>query len=201
MRPSPCLPFAAALALALAPWSARGQAPGGPAGGAGEADGVQTPRPSTSPRASSAASAPSAPAAPSGLVLMYSNALGPELFAERRGGGNTLAETELLIGYDVAPGIRPELAGVLGIEPDLHGGIRLGVRLSLPALPVQLRVALDASNARNRTFDWRFLLVGAAQELHLTSSVSVCGEIDTGVPLRSGAGLPLLFRVGAVVRM
>ncbi len=47
---------------------------------------------------------------------------------------------------------------------------------------------------------WRWLLVGAAAEVRLTSLFGLYGEIDTGAPLSSTAGLPLLLRGGASFR-
>jgi hypothetical protein len=74
------------------------------------------------------------------------------------------------------------------------------VRWSLPTVPVQLRVALDAANARDRSLRWRWLLVGAATEVRFTSVLGLYAEIDTGAPLNSDAGLPLLVRGGASFR-
>ncbi len=112
-----------------------------------------------------------------------------------------ILEAEIGIGWEITSlGLRPELAAALGVAPDGHVALRPGFRWSLPDLPIQLRVALDASNARNSDLRWRWLLVGAAAEIRFTSLLGLYGEIDTGAPLGSEAGLPLLVRAGASFR-
>lgn len=110
-------------------------------------------------------------------------------------------ELEVAMGWELQSlGLRPELAAALGVAPDSHLAIRPGVRWTIPGFPVQLRAALDASNARTNDFHWRWLLIGAAGEVRLTSVLGLYGEIDTGAPLGSVAGLPLLVRAGASFR-
>ncbi len=110
-------------------------------------------------------------------------------------------ERELAMGWEFqAAGLRPELAVALGAAPDSHLAIRPGVRWTIPGFPIQLRGALDASNARESHLHWRWLLSGAAGELRLTGLLGFYGEIDTGAPLGSDAGLPLLLRAGASFR-
>ncbi len=110
-------------------------------------------------------------------------------------------ELEAAAGYEIASvGLRPEIALAFGLAPDTNVAFRPGVRWTVPEFPVQLRAALDLSNARDSGIRWRWLLVGAATELRLTSLFGLYGEIDTGAPLNSKAGLPLLLRGGASFR-
>jgi hypothetical protein len=110
-------------------------------------------------------------------------------------------EIEAAVGYEVTSvGLRPELALAFGLAPDTNVALRPGVRWTLPDFPIQLRAAIDLSNARDSGLRWRWLLVGAAAEVRLTSLFGLYGEIDTGAPLNSKAGLPLLLRAGASFR-
>lgn len=143
--------------------------------------------------------APATP--PTGLTVLASLGGGGELGLERGKAG--VLELEGVVGYDVAGGLfRPELGATLGLSPDGHVGLRPGVRVPLPGLPIQVRAALDAANSRDtRGLDWRWLLVGVAGELRWTSVLGLYAEIDTGARLSSRAGLPLLVRVGASFRL
>ena len=138
--------------------------------------------------------------APVGLTVTASLGGGGELGL--KSGKSGVFELEGAVGYDLAGGaVRPELAAAFGVAPDSHLAIRPGVRFELPNLPFQLRVALDASNSRGASgFDWRWLLVGMAGEIRWTSLLGLYGEVDTGAPLSSRAGLPLLLRAGASFR-
>jgi hypothetical protein len=147
--------------------------------------------------------APAAPAlgAPTGLTGTVSLGGGGELGLDEGEGDAGVLELEAAVGWELSSvGIRPELAAAFGLAPDTHVALRPGVRVFLPGYPIQLRVALDAANARDRDFGWRWLLIGAAAEFRLTSLVGLYGEVDTGAKLSSGAGLPLLVRAGASFR-
>lgn len=136
---------------------------------------------------------------PTGLTASLSLGGGAELGLEKGKAG--VLEMEAAVGYEIGTsGVRVELAAALGIEPDSHVALRPGVRWTLRGFPVQLRAALDASNARDDGFGVRWLLVGAAGELRLTSLLGLFAEVDTGAPLASDAGLPLLVRGGASFR-
>jgi hypothetical protein len=139
-------------------------------------------------------------APPLGLVGTFSLAGGGELGLEEGEGKAGVVELEALVGYEFAGGFRPELAVGIGLEPDGHVALRPGLRFSLPSFPLSVRVALDGSNARDQAFGWRWLLVGVSGELRFTSLLGLFAEIDTGAPLSSGAGLPLLVRGGASFR-
>jgi opacity protein-like surface antigen len=134
-----------------------------------------------------------------GLTASVSLGGGGELGLDSGKAG--VLEIEAAVGWEFeSVGLRPELAATIGIEPDGHAALRPGVRWTLPGLPVQLRAALDASNSRRSGLHWRWLLVGAAAEIRMTSVLGLFGEIDTGAPLSSSAGLPLLLRGGASFR-
>jgi hypothetical protein len=47
---------------------------------------------------------------------------------------------------------------------------------------------------------WRWLMVGAAWELRFTSEFALFAEVDSGIPLGSDVGVPLLLRGGATFR-
>jgi len=134
-----------------------------------------------------------------GLSASVSLGGGAELGLDAGDAG--VLEIEAAVGYEIPSlGLRPELAAAFGIAPDSHVALRPGVRWTIPGFPIQLRAALDASNARDTGLRWRWLLVGAAAELRLTSLLGLYGEIDTGAPLGAEAGLPLLVRGGASFR-
>jgi hypothetical protein len=180
VRPFPVI-AAAAVALALAlPAVAEDQA--GPAGG------------------------PPAGAGGSAGNLVAAGSLGGGVEAGLSKGRPGALDLEALVGWEIpasAAGtglvIRPELALSLGLAPDLHLALRPGVRVAMPGTPLWLRAAGDWSNARGDT-RWRWLLLGVAWELRLTSLLGLFAEADTGIPLSRSAGLPLLFRVGATFR-
>ncbi len=136
---------------------------------------------------------------PTGLTASLSFGGGGELGLSSGKAG--VVELEAAIGYEVqSVGLRPELALAFGLAPDTNVGVRPGVRWTIPEFPIQLRAALDLSNARDGGLHWRWLLVGAAAEVRLTSLFGLYGEIDTGAPLGSQYGLPLLLRAGASAR-
>jgi hypothetical protein len=151
-----------------------------------------------SPSASSAQDPAPEPVS-TGLTATVSMGGGGELGLESGKAG--VLELEAAVGYEIpSVGLRPELGLAFGLQPDTNVALRPGVRWSIPEFPVQLRVAIDLSNARDTGLRWRWLLVGAAGEVRLTSLFGLYGEIDTGAPLSSKAGLPLLLRGGASFR-
>jgi hypothetical protein len=137
---------------------------------------------------------------PTGLTATASIGAGGELGLEQDEDAGVV-EVEASVGYEIPrSNFRPELAAVLGFAPDSYFALRPGVRIGLPGYPIQIRVALDASNARDRDFGWRWLLVGVAGEIRLTSLLGLYAEVDTGAKLSSDAGVPLLVRAGASFR-
>jgi hypothetical protein len=153
------------------------------------------------PAAALAAPPQAATGAPSGLTTSVSLGAGGELGLDEGQGKAGVVELEAAVGWELeSVGLRPELAAALGVAPDTHVALRPGLRWTIPGFPVQLRLALDASNARDTGFRWRWLLVGAAAEVRFTSLLGLFGEVDTGAPLGSEGGLPLLVRAGASLR-
>lgn len=142
---------------------------------------------------------------PSGLAVGASLAGGVEAGLEAGRAG--VFELELLAGWefpasaaDTGLTIRPELAVTLGSKPDGHQALRPGLRLSVPETPLWLRVAGDWSNARGKDLRWRWVLVGVAWEVRLTSLLGLSLEADTGIPVSGSAGLPLMVRAGLTFR-
>jgi hypothetical protein len=112
-----------------------------------------------------------------------------------------LFELAATAGYELAGiGLRPELGLAVGFAPDGHVALRPGVSWSTPGFPFRLRVAVDASNARDSSFGWRWLLVGGAAELRFTGRLGFDAGLDLGVPLSGKAGVPVLLRVGTSLR-
>jgi hypothetical protein len=138
-----------------------------------------------------------------GLAATFSYGGGGELGLDEgedeHGAG--VAEIEATLGYEFeSTGLRPEIGVVLGLDPDTHWALRPGIRWSLQTLPIQVRLAFDGSNARDRSMEWRWLLLGVAAELRFTSVLGLFAEVDGGAPLSSEAGVPLLARAGATFR-
>ncbi len=145
-----------------------------------------------------AAQAPPAPA-PTGLTFTASLGGGGEVGLDHGKAG--ILEVEGTAGYELGDsGIRPEVGLALGLDPDTHFAVRPGVRWSIPALPVQLRGALDAANSRKSGLHWRWLLVGLATEVRMTGVLGLYAEVDSGAPLASEHGVPLLVRGGVSLR-
>jgi hypothetical protein len=150
--------------------------------------------------ASVPAAAHAADAPPSGLTASFSLAGGGELGLDD-GQDAGLGELELTAGWELAElGIRPELGLAIGVAPEGHVAIRPGIRWGIAGLPLAVRIAADASNARGDGLRWRWLLVGLAAELRFTSLLGLYAEVDCGAPLNGDAGLPLLVRAGASFR-
>jgi hypothetical protein len=134
----------------------------------------------------------------SGLVVTAGIGGGAELgLGDRKAG---VAEAEVSAGWEHAPtGLRPEVALGIGLAPDGHVALRPGVRYVSPDAPIQVRVAVDWSNARAEK-RWRWFLIGAAAELRWTSAFSLFGGLDLGIPIGPESGMPLLVRGGAAFR-
>lgn len=116
------------------------------------------------------------------------------------GGGGDLSgptgvfEVELVGGYALGKGWALELGLVLGMAPGNYFGLRPGVHWAI-SQPFYLRGALDVAGP-NGSLDWRWLLLGGGVELRVTDVVGGFLEADTGIPLSSAFGLPLLARGG-----
>jgi hypothetical protein len=151
------------------------------------------------PRLGAAQAAPAPSSAPRNVTGSVSLAGGAELGLGEGEGKAGLGELEATIGYELES-IRPELGLVLGLAPDSSFALRPGVRFAIRGVPFQFRAALDASSSRRSGLGWRWLLLGIAAELRFTSVLGLFAELDSGAPLSSAAGLPLLFRGGATFR-
>jgi hypothetical protein len=135
----------------------------------------------------------------SGLAATFSFAGGGELGLDHGKAG--VVELEGTVGYELqGTGARPELGVTLGVAPDDHIALRPGFRYTLQPVPIQLRIALDASTSRGGDLRWRWLLIGVGYEVRFTSLLGFYGEIDSGASLRSEAGIPLLLRAGVSLR-
>jgi hypothetical protein len=153
----------------------------------------------SSPAASSAQDGAAGPVTPLGATFTATLGGGGEVGLSSGKAG--VLEAEVAAGWELASlGLRPELAIAIGLAPDTNLALRPGVRWSVPESPLQLRVALDRSNAREGGFRWRWLLVGLAAEIRVTSLLGLYAEIDSGAPLSDRAGVPLLLRGGASFR-
>jgi hypothetical protein len=89
---------------------------------------------------------------------------------------------------------------MLGVAPHTYAGLRLGLRYAVPETPFYARAALDAST-ESGTARWRWLLGGAGAEVRLTDVLGGFAEADLGIPLVSGAGVPVLVRAGVTLRI
>lgn len=136
-----------------------------------------------------------------GPVVGLSLAGGGELgLASRFSKG--VGELALLGGWELgAYGLRPELSFALGVQPDRNVAVRPGLSWSPGEYPFRVRVAFDASNARDRGLHWRWLLLGAAYEVRLTGRLSLDAGVDVGSFLGNDIGVPVLFRVGATLHL
>jgi hypothetical protein len=137
-------------------------------------------------------------------------AAGPVVALSLAGGGELglvssfdkgVGELALLGGWELGTlGLRPELSIALGVAPDGNVALRPGISWSPPEFPFRARLALDASNARDRKLHWRWLMIGGAAELRLTGRLSFDAGVDLGIPLGDNIGLPVLLRVGSTLR-
>ena len=116
------------------------------------------------------------------------------------GGGGDLSgptgvfEAEIVGGFALGKGWALELGLVLGMAPGNYFGLRPGVHWALSE-PFYLRAAFDVAGP-NGSLDWRWLLLGGGVELRITDVVGGFLEADTGFPLSSAFGVPLLARGG-----
>jgi hypothetical protein len=108
-------------------------------------------------------------------------------------------ELEVGVAYEVFFGIAPQVSMVLGMSPGASFAIRPGLEWFLPETPFYLRAAFDASTQVGY-LQWRWLLLGAGFALRITDVLGFMVEGDSGFPLASGVGVPLLLRAGAFVR-
>jgi hypothetical protein len=108
-------------------------------------------------------------------------------------------EFEVAVAYEVFFGLAPQLSMVLGMSPGTSFAIRPGLEWFIPETPFFLRAAFDASTQVGY-LEWRWLLLGAGFALRITDVLGFTVEGDSGFPLASGVGVPLLVRAGAFAR-
>jgi len=108
-------------------------------------------------------------------------------------------EFEAGVAYEVFFGIAPQLSMVLGMSPGAYFAIRPGLEWFIPETPFFLRAAFDASTQIGY-LEWRWLLLGAGLAIKITDVLGFMVEGDSGFPLASGVGVPLLIRAGAFAR-
>ena len=144
-------------------------------------------------RAEEAPAPPAGTAAPIGLTLTGSLAGGGAI------GESGLFEAEVVAGYELGGGFRPELGLLLNFAPGTFVGLRPGLHYTLSDLPFYVRGALDWAYPSGHG-QVRWLLLGGGVELRLTGLYGLFGEVDTGIPLSSGAGVPIELRAGVSLR-
>lgn len=142
---------------------------------------------------------PPADSTPSGLVLTAALGGGASLNASAEYARSGLFEGELGVGYELPLGVRPEVAFVLGAAPQSHVGLRPGLHVALPDVPLYVRAAADWSTVTG-SGAWRWVLLGGGGELRVTDVLGAFAEVDFGVPLRDHVGLGTLVRAGVSFR-
>ncbi len=145
------------------------------------------------------AAEPSAPSKPLGFAVTANLGGGGQLGTGSAYDPPGIFELEVGISCDVAFGISPQLAMALGMAPGASFAIRPGVAWYIPETPFYLRASFDASTQVG-WLAWRWMLLGGGAALRITDVLGVMGEFDSGFPLSSGAGVPLLVRAGAIIR-
>jgi hypothetical protein len=136
---------------------------------------------------------------PIGLALTASLGGGGQLGAGSAYDPPGVFELEVGIAYDVILGISPQLTMVLGMAPGASFAIRPGLEWFIPETPFYLRAAFDASTQVGY-LAWRWMLLGGGAALRITDVLGFMAEVDSGFPLSSGAGVPLLVRAGTIIR-
>jgi hypothetical protein len=136
---------------------------------------------------------------PAGIQVSVDLGGGGQLGTGSAYGGASLFELEATFAYDVALGLGPELSFVLGMTPGTYFAIRPGIRWSIPETPFYVRADVDAATQIGY-MSWRWVLLGGGFQLRFGDVLGFFAEGDSGFPIASGAGVPLLIRAGAAVR-
>jgi hypothetical protein len=142
---------------------------------------------------------PAAPSKPLGFAVTANLGGGGQLGTGSAYDPPGIFELEVGIAYDVVFGISPQLAMALGMAPGASFAIRPGLAWYIPETPFYVRASFDASTQVG-WLAWRWMLLGAGAALRITDVLGIMGEFDSGFPLSSGAGVPLLVRAGAIIR-
>ena len=133
-----------------------------------------------------------APAQPLGLTLTTSLGGGGAIDSATPHG---LFEGELVLGYELGLGIRPELGLLVCTGSDPYVGLRPGLHYSFEYMPIYARLAVDWSRPED-SWLFRWVLLGTGIELRLTDLFGLFAEADLGVPVRSRIGVLLAARGG-----
>jgi hypothetical protein len=145
------------------------------------------------------AAPPAASSGKTGLIVWADLGGGGQIGAGSAYQPANIFELELGFAYEVWGGLAPQMAFVLGMSPGTTFAIRPGLAWYLPDTPFYLRAAVDASTQVGY-LDWRWLLLGGGFALRITDVFGFMVEGDSGFPLASGVGVPVLVRAGAVAR-
>lgn len=151
------------------------------------------------PLAARAADPAPSSSGPAGLVVVVDLGGGGQLGAGSAYDPPSVFELELTVGYDVVAGVTPQMGFVLGMSPGTSFAIRPGLSWYVPETPFFLRTAVDASTQVGY-LEWRWLLLGGGFALKITDVLGFQAEVDTGIPLASGVGVPIIARAGVVLR-
>jgi hypothetical protein len=136
---------------------------------------------------------------PVGLVLSADIGGGGQLGTGSAYDPPGVFELEVGVAYELFLGLAPQLSMVLGMAPGASFAIRPGLAWYLPETPFYLRAAFDASTQVGY-LAWRWMLLGAGAAIKVTDTLGFLVEADSGFPLSSGAGVPLVVRAGAFAR-
>jgi hypothetical protein len=142
---------------------------------------------------------PDSGSAPVGLVVSVDLGGGGQVGASSAYDPPAVFEFELGVAWEIAFGLAPQISMVLGMAPGTSFAIRPGLEWFIPETPFYVRAAVDASTQIGY-LKWRWLLLGAGLALRITDVLGFMVEGDTGIPLASGFGVPLLLRAGAFTR-
>lgn len=142
---------------------------------------------------------PSSPSRPVGLVVSADLGGGGQLGTGSAYDPPGIFEMEIGVSYEVFLGLAPQMSLVLGMAPGASFAVRPGLVWYIPETPFYLRAAFDASTQIGY-MAWRWLLLGGGAAIRVTDVLGFMVEGDSGVPLSSGAGVPLLIRAGAFAR-
>jgi hypothetical protein len=136
---------------------------------------------------------------PTGLVLSADLGGGGQLGTGSAYDPPGVFELEVGVAYEVFFGLAPQLSMALGMAPGASFAIRPGLEWFIPETPFYLRAAFDASTQIGY-LAWRWMLLGGGAAIRITDVLGFLVEADSGFPLSSGVGVPLLIRAGAFAR-
>ncbi len=136
---------------------------------------------------------------PTGLVVSVDLGGGGQIGAGSAYQPASIFELEASVGYTILAGLTPQVSFVLGMSPGTTFAIRPGFDWYVPDTPFYLRLAFDASTQVGY-LNWRWLLLGGGAALRITDVFGFMVEGDSGIPMATGVGVPLIVRAGAFAR-